>query len=165
VLGVRTGGSDGEGVQVAPLIGTCLNRVVCVCVCSVWVPCVALPAGGSSAGSSPLCGSPVGGVLPCRVPVPRGICSSSCLALALTLSQCLRSFCHVSIPVRVYRVSRLCCTDTEPDVGEPLQDSVSLQSFIVGVNHPFIAPHLQSLTYCNTIAPLLRNIRPPHRPS
>jgi len=35
-----------------------------VCVCSVWVPCVALPSGGgSSAGSSPLCGSPVGGVL------------------------------------------------------------------------------------------------------
>jgi len=34
-----------------------------VCVCSVWVPCVALPSGGgSSLGSSPLCGSPVGGV-------------------------------------------------------------------------------------------------------
>jgi len=33
-------------------------------VCSVWVPCVALPSGGgSSAGSPPLCGSPVGGVL------------------------------------------------------------------------------------------------------
>jgi len=41
-------------------------------VCSAWVPCVALPSGGgSSAGSSPLCGSPVGGVLPCRVPVSR----------------------------------------------------------------------------------------------
>ena len=31
-----------------------------VCVCSVWVPCVALPCGGgSSVGPSPLCGSPV----------------------------------------------------------------------------------------------------------
>ena len=59
-----------------------------VCVCSVWAPCVALPSdGGSSAGSSPLCGSPVDRVLPCRVPVSRGICSSSCLSLALTLSQ------------------------------------------------------------------------------
>ena len=56
-------------------------------VCSVWVPCVALPCGGgSSAGSSPLYGSPVGGILPCRVPVSRGICSSSCLSLVLTLS-------------------------------------------------------------------------------
>jgi len=68
-------------------------RVLDVCVCSVWVPCVALPSGGgSSAGSSPLCGSPVGGVLPCRVPVSRGIYSSSCLSLALTLSQ-LASLC------------------------------------------------------------------------
>jgi len=62
---------------------------VVVCVCSVWVPCVVLPSGGgSSAGSSPLCRSPMGGVLPSRVPVSRGICSSSCLSLALTLSQC-----------------------------------------------------------------------------
>ena len=40
----------------------------------------------------------------------------------------------------------------------------SLQSFNVGVNHPFfIAPlHMQSLPYCNTIARPLRNIRPPH---
>ena len=30
-----------------------------VCVCPVWVPCVALPSGGgSSVGPSPLCGSP-----------------------------------------------------------------------------------------------------------
>jgi len=65
------------------------EQVAVVCVCSVWVPCVALPSGGrSSAGSSPLCGSPVGGVLPCRVPGSRGICSSSCLSLALTLSLC-----------------------------------------------------------------------------
>jgi len=34
--------------------------VVLVCVCSVWVPCVALPSGGeNSVGPSPLCGSPV----------------------------------------------------------------------------------------------------------
>jgi len=34
----------------------------------------------------------------------------------------------------------------------PLQDIVSLQSFIVEVNHPFNAlPHLQSLPYCNTL--------------
>jgi len=37
-------------------------------VCSVWVPCVALPSGGgSSVGPSPLCGSPVG--VPCVVPL------------------------------------------------------------------------------------------------
>ena len=43
----------------------------------------------------------------------------------------------------------------------PLQEIVSLQSFIVGINHPFVTPpHLQSLPYCNTIAPLLRKIRP-----
>ena len=47
----------------------------------------------------------------------------------------------------------------------PLQDVVSLQSFIVGVNHPCIAPtHLQSLPYFNTIARALRNIRPPTDP-
>ena len=43
----------------------------------------------------------------------------------------------------------------------PLQDIVSLQSFIVGVHHAFISPtHLQSLPYCNTITRPLRNIRP-----
>jgi len=47
---------------------------------------------------------------------------------------------------------------------QPLHDIDSLQSFIVGDNHPFIALlHLQSLPYCNTIARLLRNIPPPHR--
>ena len=36
---------------------------------------------------------------------------------------------------------------------KPVHDIVSLQSFNVGVIHPFIAPpHLQSLPYCNTIA-------------
>jgi len=46
-----------------------------------------------------------------------------------------------------------------------LQDIVSLQSCIVGVSPPFIAPpHLQSLPYCNTIARPLRNIRPPTDP-
>jgi len=40
----------------------------CVCVCSVWVPCVALPSGGgSSVGPSPLCGSPVW--VPCAGPL------------------------------------------------------------------------------------------------
>jgi len=64
------------------------RRLPLVGVRSMCVPCVALPSGGgSSAGSSPLCGSLVGGVLPCRVPVSRGFCSSSCLSLALTLSQ------------------------------------------------------------------------------
>ena len=44
----------------------------------------------------------------------------------------------------------------------PLQDVVLLQSFVMGVNHPFIAPpHLQSLPYCNTTRRPLRNIRPP----
>ena len=41
---------------------------ICVCVCSVWVPCVALPpGGGSSVGPSPLCGSPVW--VPCAGPL------------------------------------------------------------------------------------------------
>jgi len=72
----------------APILWCELYAMKDVCLWSVWVPCVALPSGGgSSAGSSPLCGSPVGGVLPCRVPVFLGICSSSCLSLALTLSQ------------------------------------------------------------------------------
>ena len=63
-------------------------RRVNLSVCSVRDPCVALPSGGgSSAGSSPLCGTPVCGFLPCRVPVSRSICSTSCLSLALTLSQ------------------------------------------------------------------------------
>ena len=44
------------------LISIDFELTLSVCVCSVWVPCVALPSGGgSSAGSSPLCGSPVGG--------------------------------------------------------------------------------------------------------
>ena len=39
-----------------------------VCVCSVWVPCVALPSGGrSSVGPSPLCGSHVW--VPCAGPL------------------------------------------------------------------------------------------------
>ena len=79
-------GSSSRNTVSLPISALILTRVG-VSVCSVWVPCVALPSGGgSSAGSSPLCGSPVGGVLPCRVPVSRGICSSSCLSLALTLS-------------------------------------------------------------------------------
>jgi len=43
-----------------------------VCVCSVWVPCVALPSGGgSSVGPSPLYGSPVS---PVRVPCVGPLC-------------------------------------------------------------------------------------------
>jgi len=48
-----------------------------------------------------------------------------------------------------------------------LQEIGSLQSFIDGVNHPVIVPpHLQSPSYCNTIAQPLRNTPPPpHRVS
>jgi len=47
------------------------------------------------------------------------------------------------------------------DSAQPLQDIVSLQSFIVGVHHPCTPPpHLQSLPFCNTIARPLGNIRP-----
>jgi len=60
------------------------SDVICLCVFCVGSLCG--PPLRSSAGSSPLCGSPVDGVLPCRVPVSRGICSSSCLSLVLTLS-------------------------------------------------------------------------------
>jgi len=43
-------------VRASPDLGLTLT----VCVCSVWVPCVALPSGGgSSVGPSSLCGSPV----------------------------------------------------------------------------------------------------------
>jgi len=42
--------------------------VLFVCVCPVWVPCVALPSGGgSSVGPSPLCWSPVW--VPCAGPL------------------------------------------------------------------------------------------------
>ena len=44
--------------------------------------------------------------------------------------------------------------------GWPLQDIVLLQSFIVGVRHPFI-----SLPYWITIACTLHKIRPPTNPS
>jgi len=62
------------------------SRQNCLCVFCVGPLCGPPFGGGSSAGSSPLCGSPVGGALPWRVPVSRGICSSSCLLLVLTLS-------------------------------------------------------------------------------
>jgi len=46
----------------------CPRRVDYVCVCSVWVPCVALPSGGgSSVGPSPLCGFPLW--VPCVGPL------------------------------------------------------------------------------------------------
>jgi len=46
-----------------------------------------------------------------------------------------------------------------------LHDFVLLQSLIVGVNHPFIAPPIYEAYPCNTIARPLRNIRPPTDPS
>ena len=50
-------------------------------------------------------------------------------------------------------------------VSRTATDIVTLQSFVVGVNHPFIAPsHLQSLPYCNTIARPSGNIRPAPTP-
>ena len=43
-------------------------HIYIVCVCSMWVPCVALPSGGgSSVGPSPLCGSPLW--VPCAGPL------------------------------------------------------------------------------------------------
>jgi len=52
------------------------NLLYCVCVCPVWVPCVALiSGGGSSVGPSPLCGSPVW--VPCVGPLCVGpLCGS-----------------------------------------------------------------------------------------
>jgi len=47
----------------------------------------------------------------------------------------------------------------------PLQDIVLLRGFCARINHPFIATfHLHCPHYCNTIAPLLRNIRRPPDP-
>ena len=70
---------------------------------------------------------------------------------------------HTHIYIYIYIINL--GTDEARPVGLknwPLQDIVSLQSFIVGVYHPFIAsPHMQSLPYCSTTARPLRNIRPP----
>jgi len=65
------------------------TRFLSVCVFCVGPLCGLPSDGGSSAGSSPLCGSPVGGVLPFMFPfsVASILCSSACLSLALTLSQ------------------------------------------------------------------------------
>jgi len=70
----------------------------CVCVCSVWVPCVALPSGGgSSVGPSPLCGSPVW--VPCVGPlcgspvwVPCVGPSSRCVPCVIYSREVSRSF-------------------------------------------------------------------------
>ena len=74
---LASGVADGSRVLFLANYTSELRRAIyevnIVCVCSVWVPCVALPSGGgSSVGSSPLCGSPVGGVplLSC----PRTLC-------------------------------------------------------------------------------------------
>jgi len=51
--------------------GSFFDWPIWLCVCSMWVPCVALPSGGgSSVGPSPLCGSPV------RVPCVGPLCGS-----------------------------------------------------------------------------------------
>jgi len=62
------------------------GEVIYVSVCSVWVPCVALPSGGgSSVGSFPLCGSPVGGVPLLACPRSMWHLLACCLALVHTL--------------------------------------------------------------------------------
>jgi len=59
-----------------PLPPALCIRTKHVCVCPVWVPCVALsPGGGSTVGPSPLCGSPVW--VPCMGPLCRSsLCGS-----------------------------------------------------------------------------------------
>jgi len=62
-VGPSCGGSDDSIINIPDLLA-----VSVVCVCSVWVPCVALPSGGgSSVGPSALCGSPVW--VPCAGPL------------------------------------------------------------------------------------------------
>ena len=52
-----------------------------------------------------------------------------------------------------------------PRVLWPLQDIRLLQRFCARSNHPILAPpHLHCPHECNTIAQLLRNIRPPSNP-
>ena len=47
----------------------------------------------------------------------------------------------------------------------PVQDILLLVFVCAGVNHPFITPaHLHYPHYCNTIARLVRNTRPPPDP-
>ena len=54
----------------------------------------------------------------------------------------------------------------QPAAAQPYKNCVYLQSFIVGINHSFIAPpHLKILPYYIIIARPLRNIRPPADPS
>jgi len=61
--------------------------------------------------------------------------------------------------------SPFCAPTTSPTVTWPLQDIRLLPSFLALVNHPVIAPlHLHCSHDCNTIARLMRNIRPPTRP-
>jgi len=61
------------------------SRTTCLCVFCVGPLCGPPLRWWVLCGTPPLSGSSVGGVLPCRVPVSRGICSSSCLALARSL--------------------------------------------------------------------------------
>ena len=50
-----------------------------------------------------LCVGPLwAGSLPCRVVVSRGICSSSCLALARTLSQCYVLYIYIYTHTHIY---------------------------------------------------------------
>jgi len=65
VQGFAPAATDSERVAGRDSAQVCM---LIVCVCSVWVPCVALPSGGgSSVGPSPLCGSPMW--VPCVGPL------------------------------------------------------------------------------------------------
>jgi len=75
-------------------------------VCSVWVPCVALPSGGgSSVGPSPLCGSPVW--VPCAGPLCVGpLCGSPLCGSPVWVPCVGPSSCCVSCGIYSRDVSR-----------------------------------------------------------
>ena len=84
-----------------------------VCVCSVWVPCVALPSGGgSSVGPSPLCWSPCVGPLcgsPVRVPCVGPLCVGPLCGSPVWVPRCAASCCIYSRDAsRSFTRSRIC---------------------------------------------------------